>query len=419
MKKYLLGIDRGTTNVKAAIYSLDGKEKKISSHSCEKVKSEKPGFAEQNMEQMWRDAACRVLIVFYGQPYERKLIDEIEQSLKKENLPYWEFTGVKPNPEMAPVLKGIRIVKEKQIDFILAVGGGSVIDTAKGIGAGALHQGETRKLWTGEESLEATLPVGVVVTFPATGSESSGTSTITDKEVGVKLGLVNDMIRPVFAIQNPELTYTLPPYQTFCGIMDMMSHAMERYFSRTKHTDLVDRMSEGLLRTVMDAALVLLENPQDYNARAEVMLAATIAHNDLLGFGKEADCVSHAVGMAISSFNDTAHGATLSVITPAWMKYVYKDNIELFAVFASNVFGVSPDMENMERRAKEGICRLEAFFRRIGMPTRLHEVGIDGRDEKIMETLVEMAQLQMGGFTWGSLVKATPENCYQILKLAV
>lgn len=144
-------------------------------------------------------------------------------------------------------------------------------------------------------------------------------------------------------------------------------------------------------------ALVLLENPQDYNARAEVMLAATIAHNDLLGFGKEADCVSHAVGMAISSFNDTAHGATLSVITPAWMKYVYKDNIELFAVFASNVFGVSPDMENMERRAKEGICRLEAFFRRIGMPTRLHEVGIDGRDGEIMETLVEMAQLQMGG----------------------
>lgn len=361
----------------------------------------------------------KVMIVFYGQPYERPIIDDIETSLKENDIEYVEFTGVKPNPEMQPVLDGVKIVKEQGIDFILAVGGGSVMDTAKGIGAGALHEGEIRKLWTGEEELKGTLPVGVVVTFPATGSESSSTSTITDSEVGVKLGLVNDMIRPVFAVMNPELTFTLPPYATFCGITDMISHAMERYFSKTTHTELVDGMGEALMRTVMKAAIVLLDDPQNYDARAEVMLAAPLAHNDLLGFGKEDDCVSHAVGMAISSYNDTAHGATLSVVIPAYFKYVYKDNLELFATFASNVMGVKYDAFDLEGTAREGIYQLEQFYKRIGMPTRLSEVGIDGNDEEVVKTLVEMAQLQMGDFIWGSLIKATPENCYNIFKLAI
>ncbi len=362
--------------------------------------------------------ADRVMIVYYGQPYEKPIIDDIKQSLLQEGIMYLDFTGVKPNPEMQPVLAGVEIVKKENIKFILAVGGGSVIDTAKAIGAGAVCKGEIRKLWTGEETLIDTLPTGVVVTFPATGSESSGTATITDEKVGVKLGLVDDIIRPRFAVLNPELTYTLPAYHTFCGITDMMSHAMERYFSKTKDTELVDRMGEGLLKTVMNAAIVLLEHPDNYAARGEVMLAATLAHCDLLSFGKEADCVSHAVGMAISSYNDTAHGATLSVITPAWMKYVYRDNVELFAKFAVNVFGVSMNYQNMESVAKEGIYRLEQFFKRINMPVKLSEVGINGENEEVLNTLVKMAQLQMGRHTWGSLVKATPENCYEILKLA-
>lgn len=361
----------------------------------------------------------KAMIVFYGQPYERPIINEIENSLKENNIEYVEFTGVKPNPQMAPVLKGVEIVKEKGINFILAVGGGSVMDTAKGIGAGALHDGEIRKLWTGEEELKSTLPVGVVVTFPATGSESSSTSTITDSEIGVKLGLVNDMIRPVFAIMNPELTFTLPPYATFCGITDIISHAMERYFSKTQNTELVDRMGESLMRTVMKAAIVLLDDPKNYAARAEVMLAAPWAHNDMLSMGKEADCVSHATGMAISSYNDTAHGATLSVMHPAYFKYVYKDYLELFAAFAVNVMGVCCDVNDLEATAREGIYRLEQFYKRIGMPTRLGEVGVDGNDEEVLRTLVEMTQLQMGDFTWGSLVKATPEHCYNIFKLAI
>lgn len=359
------------------------------------------------------------MIVFYGQPYERKTINEIEESLEKSGIRYREFTGVKPNPEMGPVLKGIEVAKKNGIEFILAVGGGSVIDTAKAIAAGALHEGTVSKLWTGEEKLKATLPVGTVVTFPATGSEASGTSTITINEVGVKIGLVDDMIRPVFAIQNPKLTYTLPPYQTFCGITDIMSHAMERYFSKTVNTNLVDRMGEGLIKTVMSAALELLDNPKSYAARSEVMLAATLAHCDLLGLGKEADCVSHVIGIAISSYNDTAHGATLSVITPAWMKYVYKENLELFATFASNVFGVYFDVNNLEATAREGIYQLETFFKRIGMPTKLSDIGVDGNNGDVLKTIVEMAQLQMGDFIWGSLEKATPENCYNILKLAV
>ncbi|HJA11518.1 MAG TPA: iron-containing alcohol dehydrogenase [Candidatus Mediterraneibacter merdipullorum] len=366
-----------------------------------------------------RKYGTNAMIVFYGQPYERPIIDDIERTMDSVGIKYLEFTGVKPNPEMKTVLKGIEIARKNKIDFLLAVGGGSVIDTAKGIGAGVLHKGEVRKLWTGEETLEATLPVGVVVTFPATGSESSSTSTITDEKEGVKLGLVNDAIRPVFAIQNPELTYTLPAYQTFCGITDMMSHAMERYFSKTRNTELIDRMGEALMRTCMKAAVALLDNSRDYAARSEVMLAASLAHNDLLGFGKEADCVSHAVGMAISSYNDTAHGATLSVITPAWMKYVYKDNLELFATFAANVMGVCFDVNDLEGVAREGIFRLEEFYKRIGMPVRLSEVGIDGNDESVLNTLVKMAGLQMGNEVWGSLVKATPENCYHILKLAI
>ena len=362
--------------------------------------------------------ADKVMVVYYGQPYELPIINEIKESLEKEQIRYVDFTGVKPNPEMGPVLEGVETARREGVQFILAVGGGSVIDTAKAIGAGVLAGDNIRGLWIGEKQLEDTLPTGVVLTFPATGSESSGTSTITDKEVGVKLGLVDDRIRPRFAILNPELTYTLPPYQPFCGITDMMSHAMERYFSKTTDTNLVDRMAEGLLRTVMNAAAVLLERPDDYAARSEVMLAATLAHCDLLGFGKEADCVSHAVGMAISSYNDTAHGATLSVITPAWMKYVYKDNLDLFVRFAVNVFGISSDFQNKEATAREGITRLEQFFRRIHMPTTLAEVGIDAEDESVLGTLVEMAQLQMGDGMWGSLVKATPKNCYEILKLA-
>lgn len=366
-----------------------------------------------------RKFGSKVMIVFYGQPYEKAIINDIEESLKKNKIEYIEFTGIKPNPEMEPVLNGIEIAKKEKIDFILAVGGGSVMDTAKGIGAGVLHKGEVRKLWTGEEELNGTLPVGVVVTFPATGSESSSTSTITDNKTGVKLGLVNDMIRPVFAVLNPELTFTLPPYATFCGITDMISHAMERYFSKTPHTELVDGMAESLMRTVMKAAIVILDDPKNYDARAEIMLAAPLAHNDILGFGKEADCVSHAVGMAISSYNDTAHGATLSVVIPAYFKYVYKNNLELFATFASNVMGVKYDAFDLESTAREGIYQLEQFYKRIGMPTRLNEIGIDGNDDKVVNKLVEMAQLQMGENTWGSLIKATPENCYNIYKLAI
>ena len=356
--------------------------------------------------------AKKVLIVSYGQAFEKSLMDTVKDSLDKQGMEYFELKGIKPNPEETKVQEGIETVREKDIPFILAVGGGSVIDTAKTIGVGAKYNGDFWDLFTGKPFSE-TLPTGVILTLPATGSEASNAAIISNEELRSKCGISHDIIRPKFAILNPELTFTLPAFQTSCGVVDMMSHVMERYFSNTNKTDLTDRLCEAILRSVMRNALILLEDPQDYDARAEIMWASTLAHNDLVGTGRSQDWASHMIGHELSAIYDSTHGATLSVITPAWARYVYKNNLSRFVQFAMRVFDVEYDIDDEGRTALEGIHRMEQFFRRLSMPTKMQELGIN-TDEKFEE----MAKKACRHGPLGDIRKLEAEDVYNIYKLA-
>jgi alcohol dehydrogenase len=352
-----------------------------------------------------------VLICSYGEPFEKPLMKTIKASLKESGITTFDLVGIKPNPETTKVDEGIKTVKENDIGFILAVGGGSVIDTAKAIAAGVKYEGDFWDLYLGQSFSEA-LPTGVVVTFPATGSESSNGSVLSNEKTGYKLAIIDQCLRPKFAILNPELTYTLPPFQTFCGIADIMSHVMERYFSNTKNNDLIDRMAESIIKSAVKNALIILEDPDNYAARSEIMLASTMAHNDLVGVGRTQDWASHMIGMEISALYNSTHGATLTVLTPAWARYVYKENVERFAQFAMRVFDVEYDLECPERTALAGIDRMQDFFRKIGVPITMEDMGID-TDERFME----MAKKAVANGPLGDIKKLEAQDIYNILKM--
>ncbi len=279
----------------------------------------------------------RVLLHYGGGSIKKSgLYAEVISSLKKENIEIFELGGVKPNPGLELVNKGSRLCKEKNIDFILAVGGGSVIDSAKAISISVPYGGES--MWDfikGTAKPVKALPIGVVLTIPAAGSESSNITVITNEDGMVKKGYHHDILRPKFAILNPELTFTLPLYQMACGAADIMSHVMERYFTESKYVDLTDRLCEATLKTVIENAPLVIKDPEDYNPRAELMWAGTIAHSDLLGTGRIGDWGSHKIAHELSSMYGVTHGASLSVIFPAWMKYVYKKDVERFISFQS------------------------------------------------------------------------------------
>lgn len=334
----------------------------------------------------------RVLLVHYGDEYIEKsgILDRVKLSLKKADIDFLELYGVKPNPLLCSVREGIRICREKNIDFILALGGGSVIDTVKAIAAGVLYKGDVWDLFLKKEACTKAVATGVIVTIPASGSESSNGAVITNEKTNYKLDVIDLCLRPKFAILNPELTYTLPPYQTFCGITDIMSHVMERYFTSVMNVDLTDRLCEATLKTLIKNARILLNEPRNYNARAEIMWASTIAHNDLLSTGRIGDWASHGIGMEISALYNSTHGATLSVITPAWMKYVLQDNIDKFVQYAMRVWDVEYDFEYPKRTALQGIKRLEDFLKEIGMPIRLKDIGVN--EERFKEMAVKSTQ---------------------------
>ena len=354
----------------------------------------------------------KVLIVSYGQSFEEELMNRVRVSFDDQGVEYLELKGIKPNPEETKVYEGIDIVKKNNIAFILAVGGGSVIDTAKAIGIGAMVDGDFWDFFSGKPFTE-TIPVGVILTFPATGSEASSGAVISNQKMRAKRAVGSDLIRPKFAILNPELTYTLPAFQTFCGVADMMSHVMERYFSNTKKTDLTDRLCEAILKSIMRNALILMENPQDYDARAEIMWASTLAHNDLVGTGRSQDWASHMIGHELSAMYDSTHGATLSVITPAWARYVYKENLSRFVQFAMRVFDIEYDIDDEERTALEGIRSLSQFFKRLNIPTTMKELGIS-TDEKYKEMAEKACQIG----PLGDIKKLTTEDVVKIYKLA-
>lgn len=304
------------------------------------------------------------------------LMPTIIESLHNNNIEFIELYGIVPNPTIDKVREGVAICKKENIDMILAVGGGSVIDTAKAIAAGANYEGDAWDLFTQNIEIENALPVGVVLTIAAAGSEGSIGAVITNPETNSKYDILSPLLRPKFAILNPELTLTLPNYQTFCGVVDILAHAMERYFTNTQNVELTDRMGEALMKTVVNNGLKLVENPKDYAARSEIMWASTLAHNGLLDTGRNSCWASHMIGTELSAYYNVAHGASLSVIIPSWMKYVYKEDTVRFARFASEVFDVEYDKDNLELTALKGIEEITKFFKTINMPTTMKELEI-------------------------------------------
>ncbi len=358
------------------------------------------------------------ILLHYGGGSIKKigLYDRVIDSLKKEGIEYIELGGVQPNPRLSLVRKGIEICKEEGIDLILAVGGGSVVDSAKAIGIGAKYDGDVWELFEKKAEPNDTIPVGVILTLPATGSETSNSTVITNEETKVKVSVRSQLVRPAFAILNPETTYSLPKEQTVAGISDIMAHIFERYFTHTKDVDLTDRLCEGTLRTLIKYAPIVLKEPNNYAARAEIMWAGTVAHNGILGVGREDDWASHKIGHEISAMYDTTHGVTLSIVFPAWMKYVYKHNIERFAQFAVRVFDVEADFNNIEAVALEGIRRLEEFFKSIGLPTTFKEAGIP--TDKI-EEMAKRCIANSGSDSVGFFVKLYEKDIVEIYKLAL
>ena len=340
------------------------------------------------------------------------LYTDVMNILKEYDCQVVELSGVEPNPKLSLVRKGIEIARENDIELILAVGGGSVIDSAKAIGIGAKYDGDVWDFFEGKERVRDTIPVGVILTLPATGSEASMGSVITNEDGPRKLSVNHDLLRPIFAIMDPVLTLTLPDRQTFAGIADILSHVLERYFTNTKDVDLTDELCEGTMRTVIRNAYILKKDPKDLAARAEIMLSGTIAHNGVLGIGREDDWASHGIGHELSAFYGTTHGRSLSIIFPAWMKYVYKENTNRFVQFATNVFQVSSVNKSNDEVALEGINSFITFLKDIGLPTSFKEEGLPTDNFKIM------AENATEGETIGSFKKLTKEDVINIYNLA-
>lgn len=357
----------------------------------------------------------KALIVYGGGSVVRSgLLDRVKKSLDDAGVIWEEMGGICPNPTDDRVYEGIELVRAHGIDFLLAVGGGSVIDTAKGIACGVPYEGDFWDFYCGKKIVEKAMPVGVVLTIPAAGSEGSGNSVITKKDGLIKLSLrTESALRPRFAVMNPELTFTLPPYQTACGIVDMMAHIFERYFSNTPGCETTDRVAEGLLTEIIAEAHKIMDNPLDYDARANIMWSATLAHNGLCGTGRVEDWASHFIEHELSAIYDVAHGAGLAVVNPAWMTWVIRTNPSKVAQFAERVMGVKPEGRNEREIAEEGIARLKDFYRSIGMPVTLGELGIASPDiDRLVAKLHEHKGNPIGGY-----VKLTPADTEEIYKL--
>lgn len=326
------------------------------------------------------------ILLHYGGGTIKKsgLYDTVMDSLKKEGLKVTELGGAKPNPRLTLVHEGIELCRKNNIDFVLAVGGGSAIDSAKAIAMGVDYDEDIWDLYESGNAPKSALPVATILTLPATGSEASKHSVITNESKQLKIGYNNELIRPVFSIVNPELFFTLPNNQVANGICDMMSHIMERYFTNSTNTDLVDGLSESTLRTIMKNAYILHKDVKDYNAWCEVAMAGTIAHNDILSMGREEDWACHNMEHEMGAIYDIAHGAGLAILTPSWMRYVYRQNISMFVQFAVNVMGVEGSYRDPDALVNEGIDRLEAFFKAMGLPTKMTDLNIDDRNFEIM-----------------------------------
>jgi len=363
-----------------------------------------------------KHGARKVMIVYGGGSVVRSgLLDRVKQSLQEAGVEFCLMGGVQPNPVDVKVYEGIDFCRREQADMLLPVGGGSVIDTAKAIAAGVLYEGDFWDFYIGKAKVTKALKVAVVLTIPAAGSEGSGNTVITKLDGLQKLSLrVPEVLRPVFSIMNPELTYTLPPFQTACGIADMMAHIMERYFTNTQEVEIGDRLCEGTLMAIINEAPKVMKNPENYGARANLMWAGMIAHNGTCGVGCEEDWASHFLEHEISAIYGVTHGAGLSVIFPAWMTWMVGHNVGKIAQYAIRVWGV-PELEDKKTVALEGICRLKAFFTSLGLPVTFKELGIGNPD---IDRLADSLHRNKGELV-GNYVKLTKEDSKEIYRLAL
>jgi alcohol dehydrogenase YqhD (iron-dependent ADH family) len=342
------------------------------------------------------------------------LYDRVAASLKAAGVEWVDLGGVKPNPRLSLVREGVRLCKEKGLGLVLAVGGGSVIDSAKAIAMGAVIDGDVWDFYLGKGEPKAALPVGTVLTIPAAGSESSTGTVITNEEGLFKRAVNSELIYPRFSILDPELCFTLPPFQVACGAADIMAHLMERYFTVVEHVEFTDRLLEATMKTIAAMAPRVLANPKDYDSWAEFMWAGTIAHNNLLNTGRVGDWASHDIEHEISGIYDVAHGAGLAVVVPAWMKQTMSRDPGRFAQWAVRVWNVDMNFRDSEATAREGIRRLEAFFRALGLGTKLADlkVGTERLDEMAMKCS------DGGKKTVGNFVKLDRAAIRNILELA-
>ena len=371
----------------------------------------------QTGEYVKKFGGSKVLIHFGGSSAKKSgLLDRVEASLKKEGISFVELGGVKPNPRSGLVYEGIELCKKEKVDFILAVGGGSTIDSAKAIAAGVLYDGDFWDFYSGKP-IEKALPIGTVLTIAAAGSEGSPDSVITKEEGMFKRGASGNAIRPKFSILNPALTQTLPPHQTAAGITDIMAHLYERYLTNTKEVEVTDRLIEALLLTMKHEGPRVIADPDNYEARANIMWAGMMAHNNSCGVGRSQDWNSHNIEHELSALYDCAHGAGLAVTMPVVFKYVMNHNVMRFAQVASRVWGCQMDFEHPEITALEGINALQSFLVSIGMPKNFSELGAKEEDiPKLVEVLCR-GDGRPGSIT--GFVTLNEDDCTKIYQMMV
>lgn len=356
------------------------------------------------------------VLLHYGQSSIKRsgLYDAIVEILNLNGIEYIDLGGVKPNPEFDLVAEGLRLVKKHQVTGILAVGGGSVIDSAKGIAAGALYDGDIEDAFYHNENIEKALPLGVVLTIPAAGSESSSSAVVTVRNNTHKRSIKGEALIPKFAIVNPALFTTLSKAQAAAGFSDIFSHLLERYFTHTENVDYTDRLLEATMRTMVHYGPHLVNHLDDVSAWSEVGFAGTLAHNGLLGSGRQEDWASHRIEHELSTLYDIPHGVGLAIVFPAWMRYVNPNNKKRFVQFAQRVFGVDYAVEKEDMIIEKGIVRFEQFLKDMDLPTRLHEIGITQDDSDVLiERAFEGRPDQFGNF-----MKLSREDMRNILNLA-
>jgi len=368
-------------------------------------------------ELVRRFGGSRVLLHYgSGSAVRSGLVGRVGESLAAAGIGYVELGGVKPNPRSTLIEEGVRLAMSEGVDFLLAIGGGSVIDSAKAIAIGTANGGEWRRFYVGREvkvrpAIPAALPVGVVLTIAAAGSEASTNSVVNLEPENLKRAAGGDILRPKFAVMNPELTMSLPPFQTACGLADMFAHLCERYFTPTADVALSDNLCEAVMRTVVEESAKVMANPSDYQARANVMWAGTLAHNDVCGAGRVQDWASHGIEHELSALYDCAHGAGLAVVMPAWMTYVRETDVARFARFARNVFGVGMG-DSDDAASLAGIAAFRDWLKSLGLPLTFEELGAKEEDIPLLVKTLNLSGNTLGGFK--PLVESDVEAIYRL-----